>query len=251
MNQNTPQKEPHPQNQEEKLDGGDIIVNGGFLGWLDNFWFYHKWKVVVAIGVAILFTVSTLQMCDSSKADITMLYAGSAYLATQEKFPEMLDAFESVMPKDFNGDGVKEYDIAAKNIYSAEQVEARKEAVLRGEDVVEVNTYINTNEHSGFSMLMQSGEYSICLLEKWLFDELPTNVFCKLSDVVNEVPDYTEDGYYVMFWDTNFAKDNAETFASIPKDTVLCLRQPNSIGGVGSDAKYSYAKEMFMAIINY
>lgn len=251
MKQNDTEQQVRSEQTDDKLDGGDIIVRGGFLGWLDNFWFYHKWKVIIAVCAAILVVISTLQMCDNSKADITLFYAGSAYLATEDNFSEMLDALEAVMPKDFNGDGAKTADIAAKNIYSPEQVEARKEAFANGEDVLEVNTYINTQEYNGFSMLMQTGEYSVCLLEKWLFEALPGDVFCKISDVLGKAPEGAESEYYVMFWDTDFAKANAEIFECIPKDTVLCLRQPNSVGGAGSEAKYAYAKEMFMAILNY
>ena len=98
---------------------------------------------------------------------------------------------------------------------------------------------------------MQTGEYSFCLMEKWLYDDIAKGVFCKLEDTLGAKPEYAIDSYAVMFWDTEFAKANAEVFAAIPEETVLCLRMKNSITRKGSETNHTRAKEMFIAVINY
>ena len=98
---------------------------------------------------------------------------------------------------------------------------------------------------------MQTGEYSFCLIEKWLYDDIAKGVFCKLEDTLGSKPEYAIDAYAVMFWDTEFAKANAEVFSAIPKETVLCLRMKNSITRKTSETAHNRAKEMFIAVINY
>ncbi len=247
MKQYAPGKEPD-YSKDDKLTPGDIEIRGGFLEKLDNFWFYHKWKVVVAAAAVLLVVICALQMCGNVSDDITMMYAGSSYLATVPNYEAILGKFASVMPEDYNGDGEKRAAFAAMNIYSDEQVKAREENEVQGD---EINTHINTKEYQAYLNAMQTGEYSICLLERWLYDNVAKGVFCKLSDVLGAEPEYAIDAYCVNFWDTEFAKANAELFAEIPKDTVLCLRTKNAISGKGNTEQFERSKATFAAIMNY
>lgn len=246
MKQYAPGKEPD-YIREEKLTPSEIEVRGGFLGWLDNFWFYHKWKLLAGVALVLLLAICTVQMCGNVSDDLTIMYAGSAYLPTDPNYANMLGAFESVM-SDFNGDGEKHAALAALNIYSEEQIKAREGNEISGD---EVNTQINTQEYNSYLRVMQTGEYSVCLLERWLYDVVAKGVFCKLSDVLGETPDYAVDDYCVNFWDTDFAKANAEAFASVPKDTVLCLRTKNALSGKSNEEQFERSKATFIAIMNY
>ena len=155
------------------------------------------------------------------------------------------------MPYDFDGNGTKKVEFAALNIYSKEQIDEREAQRAEDDSVIPINTHINTQEYTSFNRLMQTGEYSFCMLEKWLYDDIAKGVFCKLEDTLGAAPEYAIDAYAVYFWDTEFAKANAEIFAAIPKETVLCLRMKNSITRKGSETNHNNAKEMFIAVINY
>ncbi len=251
MKQYAPGKEPQYSKEDDKLHPEEIELKGGVLGKLDNFWFYHKWKVVVIAAALLLFIICAFQMCGNVSDDLTFMYSGSAYLTTVPNYESILATFESIMPEDYNGDGEKRVACAAMNIYSEEQIEARKKAVAKGEEFAEVNTYINTQEYTSFNRVMQTGEYSLCLIEKWLYDGVAKGVFCKLDETLGYQPENAIDSYAVYFWDTDFAKANAEVFASIPKETVLCLRMKNSMTGKGSEEQYKRAKETFVAIFDY
>ena len=240
MKQYAPGKEPQYDREE-----------GGILEKIDNFWFYHKWKVITVVAAVFLVFIMCIQMCGNVADDVTLMYAGSSYLTTVPNYEEILAKFEEVMPYDFDGDGTKKVEFAALNIYSKEQIEARKAEIASGSDIPEINTHINTQEYTSFNRLMQTGEYSFCLMEKWLYDDIAKGVFCKLEDTLGAKPEYAIDSYAVMFWDTDFAKANAEAFAAIPKETVLCLRMKNSITRKGSETNHNNAKEMFIAVINY
>ena len=251
MKQYAPGKEPQYNREEDKLQAEDIVIKGGIYEKLDNFWFYNKWKVLVVVGAIMLIGIMCVQMCGNTEDDLTLMYAGSSYLTTVPNYEEILDTFESVMPEDFDGDGEKRAAFAALNIFSKEQIEARKAAIAAGEDLPEYNTHINSQEFTSFNRLMQTGEYSLCLLEEWLYDSVAKGVFCKLEDTLGAQPEYAIDKYAVYFWDTEFAKANAEVFAAIPENTVLCLRMKNSITNKGSETNHARAKETFIAILNY
>ena len=251
MKQYAPGKEPQYDREDDKLHAEDIEFKGGILEKIDNFWFYHKWKVIAVVAAVFLVFIMCIQMCGNVADDVTLMYAGSSYLTTVPNYEEILAKFEEVMPYDFDGDGTKKVEFAALNIYSKEQIEARKAEIASGADIPEINTHINTQEYTSFNRLMQTGEYSFCLIEKWLYDDIAKGVFCKLEDTLGAKPEYAIDSYAVMFWDTDFAKANAEAFAAIPKETVLCLRMKNSITRKGSETNHNNAKEMFIAVINY
>ena len=85
-------------------------------------------------------------MCGNVADDVTLMYAGSSYLTTVPNYEEILSKFEEVMPYDFDGDGTKKVEFAALNIYSKEQIEARKAEIASGSDIPEINTHINTQE---------------------------------------------------------------------------------------------------------
>ena len=251
MKQYAPGKEPQYDREGEKLKAEDIEIKCGALEKLDNFWFYNKWKVIVAAASALLIIIMCVQMCGNVSDDVTLMYAGSSYLSIVPNYEEMLAKLEEVMPQDFNGDGVKKVEFAALNIYSKEQIDEREAQRREDDSIPPINTHINTQEYTSFNRLMQTGEYSFCLIERWLYDDIAKGVFCKLSDTLGTTPEYAIDAYAVYFWDTDFAKANAEVFAAIPEETVLCLRMPNSITRKGSEAAHSRSKEMFIAVINY
>lgn len=251
MKQYAPGKEPRFNKEDDKLHPQEIELKGGAISKLDNFWFYHKWKVIVSLAVIVLVAIMCFQMCGNVADDLTFMYAGSAYLTTVPNYEQMIALIADQMPEDYNGDGQKLVECAALNIYSKEQIEARKEAVKKGDEVAEVNSHINTQEYTSFNRLIQTGEYSFCLIEKWIYDEVAKGVFCALNDTLGYQPEYAIDNYAVYFWDTEFAKSNAEIFASIPKETVLCLRMKNSMAKKSSEEQYRRAKETFAAIINY
>ena len=251
MKQYAPGKEPQYNREDDKLHPEEIEVNGGVLGKLDNFWFYHKWKVIVSLASIVLVVIMCIQMCGNTADDLTFMYSGSAYLTTVPNYKEMVATIAEVMPEDYNGDGEKRVECAALNIYSKEQIEYRKAEIASGKDLPEYNTHINSQEYTSYNRLMQTGEYHLCLIEKWLYDEVADGVFCKLEDTLGYKPDYAIDSYAVYFWDTEFAKANAEVFSAIPKETVLCLRMKNSITNKGSETNHKIAKETFIAIMNY
>ena len=252
MKQYAPGKGP----EESKLAGDDIEikVENRFTNWFSNFWYYHKWKVLIVVFALILLTVTTVQMCRNTTEDLTVLFAGSAFIVNENQ--ELIkEAFASVMPEDFNGDGEKVCGLSTVTVYSNEQIAAIKELAAADTSVLPVNGAYNAQQLSAFDNLIAVGEYRVMLLEPWLYDRVASGGgFRKLSDVLGNTPDTAYSEYAVRFMDTPFAKANPEEFEGLPADTLLCLRTEISISSAISHKKagdYQNHVALFRAIVNY
>lgn len=250
-----PNQPPVPEKDKEEAQ--EIRIENSFTKWFDNFWFYNKWKVIIAAFIVVLVTVCTLQTCSNISDDITLMYAGSYYV-DRPAAEQMQKAFNAVMPRDFNGDGQKLSDVAALNIFSEEQVNQRKEQAKNDPTVLEINGYANGQELSSFDNLITAGEYSVCILEDWLYERIAAGgAVRRLDDIFGKdnVPGTAVDAYAIRFWETDFAKRFADEFEHIPENTVICLRTPISIGsllnGKKSEKNYAFAEEMFRAIVEF
>ena len=73
------------ENRYEKIEGAVPAPKLSKSEWWDNFWYYHKWHVVVAIFVIIAITITTCQFITRTKYDIHIVYAGDyAFARTSE-----------------------------------------------------------------------------------------------------------------------------------------------------------------------
>lgn len=246
-----PNKPPEPS----KLAGDDIEirVENGFTNWFSNFWYYNKWKVLIAVFAVILLTVTTVQMCRNTEEDLTLLYAGSSFLVN-EKQVAIREAFASVMPEDFNGDGELICGLSTVNVYSNEQIAEIKELAASDTSVIPVNGAYNAQQLSSFDNLIAAGEYKIILVEPWLYERVASSGgIRKLTDVLGELPETAYSEFAVKFMDTAFAKAHPEAFEGLPPDLLICLRTSISIGSVlngNSSGEYAQQEKMFRAIVN-
>ena len=65
--------------REDKIesDGSIDVSENRFVSRLSNFWYYHKWKVVGALFIIVLLSVTISQCVSNVKSDTTVMYAGS------------------------------------------------------------------------------------------------------------------------------------------------------------------------------
>jgi hypothetical protein len=244
-----------PDYGEDKLHPKEIELKGGTAEKAENFWFYHKWKVIIALFLVFVLLVACLQTCDSVEDDILLLYAGPCNIGASG-IKGMGVALADVLPSDFNGDGENHVTLVGLNIFSPEQVADLAEQAKTDPNIAPVNTYVNQRELSSFDNLILTGEYSVCLLDPWLCERVASSGgLAKLSDVLGSAPKDAYSAYAVTFKDTAFAKAHAEEFQYLPDDTLLCMRNTNSMGTViNKDStlkKHTEAVEMFKAIMNY
>ena len=57
--------------REQKQDASDINITASspFMRWLDNFWYHHKWKVIIIAFFAIVIIIGVVQMLSKEDSD--------------------------------------------------------------------------------------------------------------------------------------------------------------------------------------
>ena len=242
--------------KEDKLSGGEIAVGGSWRSKLDNFWFYHKWHVLVTAFVVFVVLVCLLQSRENKKDDVTLMFAGPYKLSATE-VAALRTGLNDVMPEDFNGDGEKYAEMVMMQIFSDAQ-EAEIKATPDGEIPPYsgyIDPYYNDEQVTSFDNLIMAGEYSICILEPWLYERVKgSGGFRKLSEVFGTVPEAAIDEYGVLLADTAFAKAYP-VCESLPEGTVICLRGKGVMSAIvnkkRNDREYAESEAMFRTIIQF
>ena len=246
----------HNNREDDKLQGGEIAFGGRWKSKLDNFWFYHKWHVLLGLFIILVLLVCVLQSRENKKDDVTLMLAGP-YKLTATEVAALRTGLNDVMPEDFNGDGEKYAEMVLMQIYSEEQ-EAAIRATPEGEVppyLGYVDSYYNDEQVTSFDNLIMAGEYSVCILDSWLYERVKgAGGFRKLNEVLGYTPDVAIDEYGVLLSDTDFAKAYP-VCEVLPEGTVICLRSRGVMNAIvnkkKSDKEYSVSEEMFRAVLNF
>lgn len=194
-----------------------IKEKNSFLSWLENFWWYYKW-IVIILGCVIAFLVVALaQMFSKREGDVSFMYIGAGVLSGTD-----CDALKAVVAEnisDYNGDGTIEvtYLELTAHTDSADTFE--------GEQIF--NYDVNTSVLQRFQNEIRAGDSQIFLVDKYYYDHYlaGTGLLCPLSSVLtpSQMPSRTIDEYGVYLKDLGLKLEKG--FSSLPDSTVVCLRR--------------------------
>lgn len=216
----------------------------------ENFWFYHKWHVIVAFFLVIVFSICTVQACSREKEDIVVLYAGSSFI-DGENYNELLNVFDSVLPRDFDGDGKKNAAFVKYQIYSQNEIKEEENKVLPDGTQNVVNRAQNSSNMTSYTSYLMTGEVSVCFVSEYLFELLKeSDRIAPLSDVFDTVPQSACDEYGIRLSATDFYRYNSSV-RSMEGDTVICLLRQTVVGTSANSEKYQNAVDTFKAIVNF
>lgn len=244
------------ENRRDKEYTEGIKVSGGFLGWLDNYWYHYKWPTIVVCFFLIVGLVGGLQMCNRESEDLIILYSGSAALSAKDA-DDICAVIAGIVNEDFDGDGNKNFAMSKYNILSEEQIREEKKKTDENGKPIFVDTNYYTSQSATYHSYIQTGESSVAFLEPWLYEALIANPdpekvrLQKLSDVLGYVPDSACGEYGIRLGDTELYRDYG-VMRNMPEDTVICLFKPLWKGGKSSKEEfYAREKKTFIAIVEY
>ena len=234
----------------EKYTHSDIRLSGKFFENLDNFWYYHKWKVLITVFVVFVLSVCIFQSCTREKYDVQVLYAGPFSYSGSEK-AAVAEDLEKVLPRDFDKDGEENVNFIAYNVMSKEQIAELKEQLKNdpeNKDLI-LDTGYYASEHEMYSSAIMTGEYAVLLIDESLYQKLADDEgrLRKLSDVFAEVPACAFSEYGIRFSETALYK-NSEQLGRLPDSMVLCLLSPYVMGGTSNKTAYAQMTEMFVSM---
>ena len=245
---------------ESKLDAAEIKLtpNSPFFAKLENFWYYHKWKVIVIAFFAIVAIVGVVQMVNKTDADAAIVIAVPETI-TPIQGQEISVALQQFLPSDFNKDGKKEIGVHAYAVYSEEEFEeanhTETETTANGDwhYVPTVNQSYNVEQYEQYTSYLQNGEVAVVFVSEYLYEKLrSSDRVLPLSEIFGEkLPaGALSDGYGVQLSELA-VYSYVEALGIIPEDTVVCMLRPYIFGKNASEERYSYAKEFFKNIVNF
>ncbi len=210
--------------------------------WLDNFWYHYKWHTIIALFFLIVILVCTLSTCQRENYDSTALYAGPAYLDSEQR-EGVCAVLEAVMPTDKSADGEKNVFLSTFLIYSKEQIEAiEAETDEEGRHIDVDNSTITKNSENFYDYLM-TGESSICLLDPSLYEALLGNG--RLAELGEGT------GVYGVALGELEIYEAYSALRVLPDDTVVCFLRQNLIGGNSDDEVYENDRRLLDAILDF
>ena len=235
----------------DKYTESDIHIKGGFWEKLDNFWFYYKLHIIVAVFVIFVLSVCFAQSCSKEKSDVTVLYSGP-YLYSAVELEGVREELNNVMPIDFDGNGSRYTEIVTYQVMSEEQL-VEYEALLKNDDPKStIDRSYFTSQTQTYNNFVLTGECGVFLIDMHLYEKLVSLdkehiILRPLSEVFADIPQSAVGNYGIKFSETLLYK-NSEYLSMLPEDTVLCLTQPFVMGKSGDAKLYNRMTQMFVAM---
>ena len=224
--------------------------------WLDNFWYHYKWVTLVTAFFTVTLLIIIIQMITKTNPDSNILYGGPAVL-TANQTKEIENAFNVLLPEDFNGDGEKITSLQAITLMTKEQIAKAEAEAAENSSVFVYNPQSLENNKTSFSTQLFSGEYVICLIDPEQYkNAYKAGVFAPLSELFgeNNIPEYAYDDCALLLSETNFSKFFT-AMSVFPDDTLICVRKMSSVSAIKGKSKaereYNNQLRLFYSIIAF
>lgn len=224
--------------------------------WLVNFWYHYKWVTLVTAFFTVTLSIIIIQMITKTNPDSNILYGGPAVL-TANQTKEIENAFNALLPEDFNGDGEKITSLQAITLMTKEQIAKAEAEAAENSSVFVYNPQSLENNKTSFSTQLFSGEYVICLIDPEQYkNAYKAGGFAPLSELFgeNNIPEYAYDDCALLLSETNFSKFFT-AMSVFPDDTLICVRKMSSVSAIKGKSKaereYNNQLRLFYSIIAF
>ena len=260
---------------DNKIKENEIKVQSEFVKKLDNFWYYHKWKAIIAAFFVIVFGICVYSCITRPEYDITVVYAGPL-TSTDKNVPNINNDMSEIMPDELGNNGANVLILSifneeqAKNLatarakeYISQQKKAgvvftpESEAKERARIINDELARLNSATHDGYSSLgsyLGMGNYTVYLLDPEAYEYYATKnePFVPLAEIYGDnIPSTAANEYAIRLGDTEFYKTHKNGISKLPADTLVCLRVEPVIrgcSGQSSPEKYEESIKMFKEI---
>ncbi len=240
---------------ESKLEAAEIKLTASspILSKISNFWYYHKWKVIIISFFAVVLAVGIFQMATREEADTSIIIAVPKHL-DGEQAAEIDSTLTALLPAGKN-DTALSLDVYNYAIYSEEEMDEanRTETNSEGEYLLQVSGQYNTSQMEAYTGYMQTGECSVLIVSEYLYIKLRASDRVLPLDKVFEdkMPrGAMSDGYGVRLGDTELY-EFSESMQVLPEDSVVCILRSYIMGASSKEENYNTSKEFFKNIVTF
>lgn len=241
---------------ESKLEAAEIKLTSSstFMSKISNFWYYHKWKVIIIGFFAIVLVVCAIQLFRKEEIDSPIIIAVPEVL-DQEQLGAIDNTLSQFLPADVDGDGKKILGTFFYSIYTEEEMEEANtaETDTDGNYVAEVTQYYISEQFKQYSDYLGTGNCSVMIVSEDLYSRLKEadRVLPLQNSFGEAMPSGAmEDGFGVRLGDTYIYEYSPE-LRVLPEDSVICLLRAYVIGSSSNEEFYAASKQFFKNIVTF
>ena len=218
---------------------------------LSNFWYYHKWKVIVIFFFVVVIGVCMTQMFTKDEYDVSVMYAGPDYIEENDHH-SITGAFELILPSDYDNNGEKKANLIDMLIMSDEQIKERDDKAKEEDVAFYYDIKGRNSQLMQISTYISSGETIICILDDYVYEKLKEEgAFCTLESVLGYKPEGAYDEYSLTFGETEFYKCYS-ALSNIGENTRLCIvKMPYTFTTKQQKIAYEAHLDYFKEIVEF
>lgn len=220
----------------------DEIKTGSLWG---NIWYRYKWAIIIGGILLFIAIVLIVQIAMKKDDDIKIVYAGPTYIADAETMNSFNNVF-STIASDYNGDGEIIINITSNVILNSQQLTKEDE---NGKKPNAAQIGNNESLLNTFKQQMQSGDFTIYLIDKGLYEESLKGVFVNIDEALGiDVPeDIKYDEYSIYLKKTEFGS-YYDALDKLPDDTLALVIQKTVFA---DDEEYNNSIDFLKKLICY
>ncbi|MBQ9784664.1 MAG: hypothetical protein IJW29_04100 [Clostridia bacterium] len=246
--------EKEPNIRHEKREAGEIVIQNRFVKWLDNFWYHHKWAIIICAIFLFAFIVCIAQCASREVSDSYVTLAGGFEVKEKDKA-----ALEEIL-NDLSGDLDKKESMSvgvlSYTYYSEDELRALFTDEENGFDNEGYNRakVSNTDRFSNLSDYVMTGECSIWFVSEAVYTQLKMadRLAVPLKTTFGNLPAGAFDACAIRLGDTAFYQYYREKLSFLPEDTLIVLTNPNAVWGASAnEEQYARVKKLYRAIIEF
>lgn len=231
----------------------EIKPKSPFLSKLSNFWYYHKWKVIIISFFAIVFAVGIYQMVTKVDGDESIIISGPQYFDNEEMM-EVEKILTSLKPRNPDG-SEKKIDLYTYSVYSEEEMDEanHSETNDEGQYIQQVLPSYNVDKKKEFNGDVGLGRSSILIISESLYLELQAKDWIlPLKEIfVGELPEGAmSDGHGVRLGETDLYAAY-EGLQVLDEDLVVCMIRSLAMGANSDKNKYAESVELYKRIVTF
>ncbi len=204
---------------EDQINPHESKYTGRKIGWLENFWYQHKWHAGIIAFFIIAVVTAAVQLLTRVTPDAYLLYTGPAAIVGN-RFENLEEALSYVL-EDANEDGEIKITMADNTYLNEEQIKERIK--LTGSKTFDYSA--NSAAYGRYMTTITACEHLLCILDPQLHTEIAAaEGFVPLSEIFgDDIPDSFYGEYGIRLGDTPFY-EYFKDIHFLPADTVLAVR---------------------------
>ncbi len=248
------------EEKESFQSSGDIAVQGRFLKWLDNFWYHHKWTVIISAFFLTVFLVCFVQCMQTVETDIPVVFAGGyvrqegtdEYTWSSSERSLIEDILQNLFEKNGGYEG-KKVGFLTYSVYTEEELRAKAtdEDGNFSQYAFTSAKQNNLNELDTFSNYRMTGECSVWFVSPYVYDEKKiSETSVPLTELFETLPESAYDAYAIRLGDTAFYR-YYDVFQRMPADTLIVLSRGWVFGASSDSQTYENYRTLYRAIVEF